>query len=345
MNIRNERKGRNRKALFLTTTILRGRLAKDDQDGHGGSGAGGDDIEVGAGFAEAAERMSGDDNRTPEQRGAGASHEVDDGEGGEGQGGDGQGGSDEEEGEEKKPKAKRETSQYIRDLKRELREERRGRATLEQRIAALENFPSTNANSSVTPTDTSGKPDANDATKYPLGVLDDGYIDDMIDWAAETKVKAILSGERQSEKAKAEAKTAEEHMSSLREKMEILTDKGSEQFEDFEETVLEAGLRQEFPLTETTFTAAADADNGAAILHALASDKAEALRVSQLSPFHQLKYVADQDAKITAAKPKARTKPAANAPPVGAPAGRAASSPIRPDTDNLDDFRKIFYKR
>ena len=337
------RSGRNRKALFLTSTILRGRFLKND--GEQGGATGGDDIDVGSGFAEAAERMSGDDNRKPEERGAGAVQEVDTA------GDDDQGGADDGEGEnngdaegEKKPK-KRDTAQYIRDLKRDLREQRRLNSTLEQRISAVENSRLSPENIPANSNDTSGRPDANDATKYPLGVLDDGYISDMIEWTADQKVKAALNGERQTEKAKAEAAEATQHFTSLREKMDSLTEKGADQFEDFEDTVVEAGLRGDWKLTETTFTAAADAENGPAILYELANDKAEALRVSQLSPYQQLKYVADRDAAITAAKPKPRTKPGAGAPPSNIPAGRNSSAPIRADTDNLNDFRKLFYKK
>ena len=335
------RSGRNRKALFLTSTILRGRFAKDD--GEQGGATGNDDVEIGAGFAEAAERMSGDDNRQEDQRGGGATQEIDESAGDEGASGEGEGeGNDEGE---KKPKAKRDTAQYIRDLKRDLREERRARAAMEQRISAVENNSSTTKNSDANSDPTSEKPDADDATKYPLGVLDDGYITDMIEWTADQKVKAALNGERQTEKAKAERAETERHFTTLREKMDTLTEKGADQFEDFEEIVVEAGLRGDWKLTETTFTAAADADHGPQILHELANDKAEALRVSQLSPFQQLKFVAERDAAIAAAKPKARTKPGAGAPPSNIPAGRNSSAPIRADTDNLNDFRKIFYAK
>jgi len=334
------RSGRNRKALFLTSTILRGRFLKND--GEQGGATGGDDIEVGAGFAEAAERLSGDDNRQPEQRGGGATQEVDDAGTGEGEGsGEGEGEAD----GEKKPKAKRDTAQYIRDLKRDLREERRKNAINDQRISALENSRLTPENNSANSADTSGRPDANDATKYPLGVLDDGYITDMIEWTADQKVKQVLSGERRTEQAKAEAASAEQHATALREKMDTLTEKGADQFDDFEETVVESGLRGDWKLTETTFTAAADAENGPAILYELANNKAEAQRVSQLSPFQQLKYVADRDAAIEAKKPKARTKPGAGAPPSNIPAGRNSSAPIRADTDDLNEFRKLFYKK
>lgn len=344
MTIRSNRKGRFKKSLFLTTSLLRGRFLKDD--GEQGGATADDGMEVGAGFAEAADRMSGDDTRTPEEKGGGAAQQTDDdGADGDDNGDDDNSDEGEDGADKKAPKPKRATSTYIRDLKRENRELKRERATYEQRFQALENSRSTTPNAGDNTQDTGGKPDADDAKKYPLGVLDDGYIEDMIDWTAEQKVQAALSRDRQTEQAKAETQRAESHQAALREKMDTLTDKGAEEFEDFEETVIETGLRGDWKLTETTFTAAAEASHGAAILHALANDKDEAKRVSELSPYQQMKYVADKDAAIEAKKPKARTKPAAGVPPSSMPAGRNSSAPIRADTDNLDDFRKLFYKK
>lgn len=361
-----------RKALYLSSTILRGRVAKDDNEQGGATGD--DGIEVGAGFASAADKMAGDDNRDPEQRGKGATQDIpddagkDDGADADKSGGadggaapdqgneDGEGdgddqnrddtpdGEDGQEGDKPKPK-KRDTAAYIRDLKRENRQLKTGLQTIEQRIAAMENRGSTTPQGGDNSADTSERPDPSDATKYPLGVLDDGFITDMIEWTADQKVAKALNGRLQTEKEQAEEARVTEHLTNLRSKADLLTEAGADQFDDFETLVVEGGLKGDWQLTETTFTAAADADNGPAILYALAKDKAEALRVSQLSPFQQLKYVAEKDAEITAAKPKARHKPrAATPPPSNAPAGRNSSSPIRADTDNLDDFRKLYYK-
>jgi len=328
---------KSRKSLFLASTILRGRRLKDDNE------QGGNVTEVGPGFAAAAEKMGSDDNRAPEQRGTGATQEIPAEEGGENPDGE-----DEEGGEnvgEPTPKPKRKTSEYIRDLKKELREEKAARLAQEARLAALENGGLPNKQIPDTSSDTSGRPDPTDSAKYPLGVLDDGYTADMIEWTADQKVAKAFQKIEADNKALQTRTIEEARASELRGKLDTLADKGAEQFDDFEESVVEAGLRGDWKLTETTFTAAAEAENGPAILHALANDKTEALRVSQLSPFQQLKYVADKDAEISGKKPKARTVPKAGTPPQNLPAGRNASAPIRADTDNLDDFRKVFYQK
>lgn len=340
---------RNRKALFLHSTILRNSPPRKAPD------EGGDGIEVGAGFADAADRMSGDDNRTQAEKGATNADDQndesaiagDDGSGGDGSGGDDTGADEGGEGDdgddEPKPK-KRNTAELIRDLKRERKEARQREAALEARLAALEKGGLREPTGGDTNDATSDKPDANDATKYPLGVLDDGYITDTIEWTANQKVKAALDGRAETEKAQAEQAKAEQHVAELRTKADTMAAAGEELFDDYQETVVETAMRGEWPVTETTFTAASDATHGAEILYELAKNKAEAQRVSELSPLNQLKYVLEKDAEI-ATKRKGRRKPQAGEPPENIPGGRNASSPIRADTDNLDDFRKLFYSK
>lgn len=341
---------RNRKALFLCSTILRGTQPRK------APGDGGDGIEISAGFEDAAERMSGDDNRPkPKAEPKPAAAGEDEGD----PGGDDQGEEGDENGEEgdqgrddqgdDKPEAKdkkRNTAAYVREVKRELREEKRARASLEQRLAALENGGLQNRGGGDNSSDTSeAAPDPNDAVKYPLGVLDDGYIIDKITFETNAGLARALDGRLQTEREQTETVRVEEHMAALREKVDDLTETGSDLYDDFEEKVLNDGLAGKWKLTETTFTAAAEAENGADILYALANDKKEALRVSQLSTVQQVKYVLEKDAEIAAAKPKPRTRPRAETPPAESPRGRSASNPIRADTDSLDDFRKLYYAK
>jgi len=329
----------SRKSLFLSTTILRGRLLKDDNEPGGATG----DIEVGPGFAQAADKMSGNDNREPENRG-GATQTLpdEDGEANAGEDGD-EGNSGEEDGEQNPAPKKRGTAEYIRDLKKTAREEKAARLALEARLENLEKGGLPNNQAPVIQEPTSGKPDPTDTAKYPLGVLDDGYTADLIEWTADQKVSAALAKIDQTKKASDAKQIQLARFAELQEKVETLADKGAEKFDDYDEVVVEAAKQGAYELTETTFNAAAEAEHGADILYALAQDTAEALRVSQLSPYQQLKYVADKDAEISGKKPKARTVPKAGEPAPQVRGGRS-SNPIRADTDNLDDFRKIFYR-
>lgn len=353
MNIR-----RDRKSLFLASTILRGRLLKSPDD---------DGIEVGAGFAAAADKMGGDDNRSAEARGGGATQEMPEGQEDDDQGNDDgdkstpEGGQnpddipasgDEggEEGAEAGDDDKVKTSKYVKDIKRDRRElrtkltaEKARNDALEARLAALENGGSTKAGGGDSDTTTRAAPDPNDAAKYPLGVLDDQYIEDKIDWAAEQKVKAAVDGRSQTERAQAAAERDRQRAADLSEKVETLAERGAEQFDDFEEIVLEAGLRGDWDLTEQTFIAASKREHGHEILYNLATNRKEAKRVAQLPVDEQVSYVIEKNAEIAAGKPKARTKPRAEDAPNAAPRGRNSSSPIRADTDNLQDFKKLFY--
>lgn len=353
---------RNRKSLYLHSTILRGQRCRD-------TGEDGGDVEVGPGFAAAAAKMSGeppaDDKGQQQEEGnkddaqgdpeSGTSGGEDGSEGdGDGAGGEDGDGAGEEGGEGaggEEGKGKRNTAEYIRELKRERRELRQELAlarqasqTFEQRLAALERggLPKGQEGANDSPT-SAEKPDAEDAKKYPLGVLDDKYIHDMIEWAADKKVAAALDGRLRTEREQAEEAQERERLKALKSKVDDLAETGSKLFDDYEETVLEAGLRGDFPLTETTFTAAAKRTHGAEILYELANNPKEARRIANLPLDEQVAYVVEKNSEI-AAKRKPNHKPNAGDPPSSPAKGRNASNPIRPDTENLDDFRKLWYK-
>ena len=327
---------KTRKMLFLSTIISRGtQPRKDDNDG----------IEVGPGFADAVARVNSDDTRTPTPAPApAATEEPDDDQGGEGDDDqDDQGGDDGDEGTDEAPENKRKTSKYIREIKAEKAELARKLGIVETLLYKKETEGSTNKNETDNPPPQKvSAPDPNDAEKYPLGVLDDRYQEDKIEWTAEQKVRQILDGERQTERAR-EARDAEAaRQAGLNEKVSVLTAKGLDLFDDFDTKVLEKGMKGEWDLTETTFEAASELPHGERILYDLASDKAEASRVAKLSKSQQTIYVKEKSDEYQG-KIKPRTKPAAEDVPGNMPRGRNSTAPIRADTDNLNDFRKIWY--
>lgn len=333
-----------------------------------------DGIEVGGGFEDAAERMSGDDNRpkpkpaprrkpapTPTPAPAASDDNGDDGDDGDDgdqgdddddQRGQNQGDDDDDQGDDDgdqgdddgdaDEKPEKGTAKYIRELRKDRRADRARIADLEARIAGGNNPALTPPAAPVTVEPTRPSPDPTDTAKYPLGVLDDRYIEDKIDWVAEQKTAAAIAGQRQTDTAQAAQQAENARLSELRNKVEDLTDVGADLFPDFEEKVLEAGLAGKWALTETTFTAAAESKHGAEVLYHLSQDKKEAQRVAGLSTRGQVLYVEQKNSEI-AEKRKARRKPQAGNPPSNAPRGRNANNPIRPDTDNLRDFKKLYY--
>jgi len=253
-------------------------------------------------------------------------------------------GEEDEEEEKPKGKTKQKPSERIRELSARLRAEERLRRAADERLTNLEKnlLPAnrTDANSSGDRGNTPA-PDPSDEDKYPLGHLDDRYIEDKLDWLATQKAAeradAVLQRQQESEQlAQAEKAHAE-----LLEKVDDLSTRGSEQYDDFQEAVVEAGMRGDWRLDQPTFEAAHEAENGSQILYELSQDKKEAARVAGLSPYNQLKFVMERDAEISA-KGKARKIPGAGAPPATQTRGANSRTRISPTTDNLDDFEKAW---
>lgn len=259
---------------------------------------------------------------------------------------------DEDEEDDDEENAAKKQEGHLKRLKRERMQAKAENRELKARLAALESGPLAQrlerlekglqgGNSGGNPSDIGKAPDPLDAAKYPLGHLDDRYIEDKLDFLASQKAAeradAVLQrqqeGERQAQAQKAHAE--------LLEKVDDLSTRGSEIFDDFQESVVDAGLRGDWRLDQPTFEAAHEAENGAQILYELSQNKIEAARVAGLSSFQQVAYVVKRDAEISA-KSKPRTKPGAGEPPQTRTKGANSSHRINPATENLDDFEKAW---
>jgi hypothetical protein len=252
----------------------------------------------------------------------------------------------EEEGKQKTPK--KSAKERIQQLNRELREERRARAAdaverenLALRMERLEKgLPPGKTDDTKIPEAVA--PDPTDLAKYPLGALDDGYIEDKIEFIATKKAEENLDRSLQRQQDMDQQAENDRIISDLTAKVDVFADKGAELFDDFDEKVVQAGMKGEYPLTQETFEACADAEHGPAILRELALDKKEAARVAALSPYNQLKYVAEKnDEKAGKSKPRL-TK--AGDPPKETPKGARGKYEVADDTDDLDAFGKKFDK-
>lgn len=282
--------------------------------------------------AAAAEKAAG--------KGAAAAGETEAGETGEE--GEGDEDEDEDEDEDPVPKPKPKASERIRELNKRLRNSERLRIADQARIDALEKraLPG-GAGGGNSSADTGEAPNPSDLTKYPLGHLDDRYIEDKLEWLAEQKAgqkaDAVLQRQQEDERSQ----QAEKAHAELLDKVDDLTTRGSEQYDDFQEAVLDAGMRGDWRLDQPTFEAAHEADHGAQILYELSQDKKEAARVAGLTPYGQLKFVLDRDTEIgKTAQP--RRIPRAGAPPATQTRGANSQTRISPTTNNLDDFEKAW---
>lgn len=321
------------------------------------------DVEVGSEVAAAKEDQPAKRRGPPKMKEAPAADDQGDDQGdddqnddrgaADDQNGDDQGGDDDQngddqdgEGDDDQQRQRRKPSDRIRELTRRNRElqrqlESRGN---EELLARLENIErglqggngGDNRSSQETPA-----PDPTDTDKYPLGHLDDRYIEDKLEWLAEKKATERADAVLQRQQEYEQGQQAQRQQEELLAKVDDLATKGIELFDDFQESVVEASMRGDWVLSQATFEAAHEAEHGAQILYDLAQDKAEAKRVANLSPYQQLKFVQERDAEIAKGK-QPRRVPQAGDPPRNPARGANSRTSINPATDNLDDFEKAW---
>ncbi len=246
--------------------------------------------------------------------------------------------ADESEGEEpaKKPKQSaqeriRELNKRARDLERENRQLRD--APLSDRLANIEKMLQGEPNARNN--DASVPPNPQDLSKYPLGALDDRYVEDKIQFGIEQALGSVMQRQHENAQQAEAQRVATENLK----RAEDVVKKGLALHDDYEEVVWEAGRRGDYRMDEPTFNALTEAEHGAEIAYALASDKAEAARVAALSPYGQVAYVAQKNAEFAARKVKL---PKAGSPPVNTARGTGGSKSNVPiDTDNYSDINRM----
>jgi hypothetical protein len=277
-----------------------------------------------------------------------AKPEAGEGEGAENADDAGENDSDGENEDEEKQRPDPKESQINRlkrekaELAKQLRQlQANGGGDMAARLEALENRLQGNKSGDNSGAGKISPPDPSDVEKYPLGRLDDRYIEDRIEYGLQLKATEQADAVLQREQEIEQQQSIQREQTELLGKVDELSAKGSELFDDFQETVVEAGMRGDWDLSQTTFEAAAEADNGAQILYELSQDTKEASRVAKLSPLAQLKYVNERDTEIGKGKTP-RTKPGATPPPQNLARGANSRTSINPATDNLDDFEKAW---
>lgn len=225
----------------------------------------------------------------------------------------------------------------IREINAKYRDEQRQNQELTSRLERLEQGLTQRSNYEIP--EGPQKPSSSD---YEFGSLDDRYIEDMIDWKAEQKT-AEKFGEvsRRQLEQQAQAQT-ELQVRELQSKADEMALKGASLHKDYLETVVESAYRGDYPLEQATFEALALCDNGAAVLYALATNKAEAVKVSAMSPIQQAHYVFEKNAEMSKTAPRT-TK--ASAPPSIMLRGSSSRNGTAPDTDDLDAFEKLYFTK
>jgi hypothetical protein len=243
---------------------------------------------------------------------------------------------------EKKPMTAKERIQELVRKNRALERERDIEREVNRRLQGGDEIKLRNGATSGNVEDARVAPDPTDTAKYPLGSLDDRYIEDLTDWKVDQKLRAAQQRQLEND-AQAEAqRVATENL----QKGRAVVEKGLETYDDFNEVVWEAGMRGDYEMSEPTFHALTEAEHGADIAYALASNKAEAARVARLTPYQQIQYVAAENAKY-AAKKAARKVPQAGNPP--SHQARGASGRFTVDATNIDaplgDIKRALFQR
>ncbi len=187
--------------------------------------------------------------------------------------------------------------------------------------------------------DAIGAPDPTDSAKYPLGALDDRYIQDAIRFGIESRLQA--DRQRQAE----DARKAQEQLAAQQtlEKARAIVAKGAELYDDFEEVVWERGLRGEYRMEEPTFRAIGKIENGADVAYFLATNEAEAAKVAAMDQDDQVLYVARKSAELAAKK--APKLPKAGSPPAYQARGTSGKFEVDPSTDDLGAFKRALFTR
>lgn len=182
-------------------------------------------------------------------------------------------------------------------------------------------------------------PDPTDFDKYPNGHLDHNYVQDAINWTTQQTVQALISDFDRQQNQKAQEEAQRKETEKALDLVVQLTEKGVKEFPDFFDKVNARGMAGEYDIELPTIKAANLVDQGAKIMYELANDTAKAKEVAAMDAVDQCMYVFKRNHELQKA---AARKPQAIEPPATKVNGRRAVKTIRPDTDNIADFHKLW---
>jgi hypothetical protein len=183
--------------------------------------------------------------------------------------------------------------------------------------------------------------------KYPLGEFDPLYIADIARHAVrEERAKMKAEEERLNQESKinqerqALTSTWTEKLGPAKERYPDFDEKGNELISEF------SSLDQDY--AEYLSAALMSLEFGPDVLYYLSNNRDEAKRIVNLSPTMAVAALGRIDGKfVDADLEKKAAKPKVSQAPVPPPQnkGSAVAAVIPPDTDDLDAFNKLFYKK
>lgn len=253
-----------------------------------------------------------------------------------------------------KPKPKKQTVQdRIDELTAARRQAERESAELRRRLEAVEqkkpeDKPEPVRRPAIDPdSPTPDDRDANGELLYPLGEFDPSFVADLTKYTIRRENEAYKEELRQQARQRDEEAQAAKLTDAWEEKLA----KSEEELEDLRPTI--ATLDEEFRDLEPqygTYLAQTimSMDYGPEVLYYLANNVSEARKIVAAGPMGATLALGKVEARIQsalskpAAIPPRRTQ--APKPPVST-RGNIGKTSVAPDTDNLDDFEKLLFKR
>lgn len=266
--------------------------------------------------------------------------------------------SDEEEEEAPAPKPKKNSAQErIAELNAKWREEQRARdqerREFEARIAALEgktpkDGPTPTAQTEATEVSPPKPTDVNEdgTEKYPLGEFDPNFITDLADFRVEQR---FAERERLEQEKAAQAKQ-QEAMGQLEASWNEQIGTAKERYPDYDEKI--SNLQPVFSDVDGQYgdylsSTLMSMEKGADILYYLADHPDEARAIVDSGPQRATVALGRLEARFLEGETSAPARKASKAPPPP-PTNKGASSArgtIPPDTDDLDAFSDMFFKK
>lgn len=251
--------------------------------------------------------------------------------------------------EDPKPKKGNRTQERIKQLVAERETERREKLALMARIEALETKQPESTPTPTVPVQGPAGPDpeqlnADGTEKYPLGQFDPDYIRDMArhtietEWAKKEQEAAANASRQQIEQARAEIQNqwAEKLAPAM------------EEHEDFLDKTL--GLESAFDGLDAQYSdylvqTIKSLDHGPQVLYYFANNLEEAQKFVRMGPLNATLALGEINAMFKGTTRKAEPKVSKAPPPPQVNKGTKTRTTVAADTDDLDDFEKIFFKR
>lgn len=261
---------------------------------------------------------------------------------------DGDDDSNAEPEEEPKPKKGNRTQERIKKLIEERETERREKLALLARIEALETKQPESAPTPTDPVQTGG-PKADDlnadgSEKYPLGEFDPEYIRDMArhtietEWAKKEQEAAEKTQRQQIEQARADIQNQwAERLAPAMDEHEDFLDKTMELESAFD------GLDPQY--SDYLVQTIKSLDHGPQVLYYFANNLEEAQKFVRMGPLNATLALGEINAMFKGTTRKAEPKVSKAPPPPQVNKGTKTRTTVAADTDDLEDFEKLFFKR